>query len=442
MLAKFLNNNQTERLFEPSDRILLTVSGGIDSVAMLHLFQTAGIDFAIAHCNFKLRGKESDGDQNFVKELAVSLNKEFFTINFETNKYSNEHGVSIQMAARDMRYNWFREIASKNNFSKIATAHNRDDIVETILLNISRGTGIRGLTGIAPINGIIIRPMLFASRAEIEEFISVNQYQYREDSSNAEIKYKRNLVRHQIIPLFKELNPSFAETIISETNIFQSVCKIYQGKLDVIKKNAVYNENDRIMFDIPTLKQHKVDPPILYDLLEPYGFSKSDIHEIYHSFNSQPGKKFYSQNFILIKDREQLIIETLAKSQLEVSISIDKPDCSISFPLSLKFNSFSRTNSFKFPNDQNSIAIDFDTINFPLIIRHWQKGDTFYPLGASGRKKLSNFYTDRKIPILDKDKIWILTSAGKIIWIIGYQIDDKVKITNKTKNILLIERIG
>lgn len=441
MLTKFLNNNKTEHLFESSDKILLTVSGGIDSVAMLHLFQQAGLNFAVAHCNFKLRGSESDGDQQFVKKLSESNKKEFYTINFETEAYAKNHGISIQMAARDLRYNWFKEIATENNFSKIATAHNRDDVVETLLLNISRGTGIRGLTGIAPINGNIIRPVLFASREEIESFISSNHYQYREDSSNAETKYKRNLIRHRIIPLFKELNPSFAETIIHETNILKSVCKIYQGKLDEIKKEVIHEEKDRVLISIPDLIRNQVEIAFLYDMLETYGFSRSEIKEIYHSMASQPGKKFFSPNYILIKDREHFIIEKLVEIN-EAAFTIENPDNIISSPIGLKFSTFQKTDGYNFPKNQKNIALDFDLVKFPLVLRHWQQGDYFIPLGINGHKKLSDFFTDRKIPLTEKNKIWILTSDNIIVWVIDYQIDDRVKITDKTKNILLIERIG
>lgn len=441
MLEKFLKNNETLRLFEPSDKILLTVSSGIDSVSMLHLFHQAEIDFGVAHCNFQLRGKDADDDQLFVKSLAAKHNKAFYTVNFNTKGYANEHGISIQMAARDLRYNWFKEIASQYNYTKVATAHNRDDVVETFLLNISRGTGIRGLTGIAEKNINIIRPLLFASREEIEEYVRINHLSFREDSSNAEIKYKRNMVRHQLIPLFKILNPSFSETVIQETEILRSVNKVFQSKVDEIKNEAVKIETDRILLEIAKLKEYNTDSALLFELLEPYGFSSSDVQEIWQSKDSQSGKKFISNKSILVKDRKYFIIEPLREKKSEEYI-IDKPNLILEEPVKMKLNLFQKTDSFKLPKDQQNVALDYDTIQFPLKLRHWKKGDSFQPLGIKGTKKISDFFTDRKIPLTEKDKIWLLTAEERIIWIVGFQISDQVKVTEATKNILLIERIG
>jgi len=443
MLEKFLNYIVTLKLIDKSDKILLTVSGGIDSVTMLDLFKQTDIHFAIAHCNFQLRGEEANADQQFVKELAKSVNKEFYTINFETEKFAIEQKISIQMAARDLRYTWFKKIASENGLSKIATAHNRDDVVETFLMNIARGTGIKGLTGIAPVKGNIIRPLLFAPRKEITTYVKSNKLKYREDSSNAQTKYKRNLVRHKIIPLFNELNPSFAETIIHETNIFQSVNLIYQSKVEKIKNAAMHFDikNHRITIDIKSLLAFQADTPILYDLLYPYGYSFSDVQEIFNSINSQPGKQFISENYILVKDRGSFIIEPKTELKSNNCFIIEKPNCTIEQPIGFKINHLTDIKNFVIPKNQNSIALDYEKVSFPLVLRHWQKGDFFNPLGSSGKKKISDFFTDKKIPLTEKNKIWLLTSANRIIWIIGYQIDNSVRITDKTKSILLIERI-
>lgn len=443
MLEKFLNYIGTLKLIDKSDKILLTVSGGIDSVTMLDLFKQTNIHFAIAHCNFQLRGEEANADQQFVEELAKSINKEFHTINFETEKYAIEQKISIQMAARDLRYTWFKKIASENGLSKIAIAHNSDDVVETFLMNIARGTGIKGLTGIAPVKGNIIRPLLFAPRKEITAYVKSNKLKYREDSSNAKTKYKRNLTRHKIIPLFNELNPSFAETIIHETNIFQSVNRIYQNKLEEIKNAAMHFDCkiQRITIDIKSLLAFHVDPPIIYDLLYPYGYSFSDVQEIFNSINRQPGKRFISENYILVKDRESFIIEPKTELKSNNCFIIGEPNCNIEHPIDLKINHLPNIDNFIIPKNQNSIALDYEKVTFPLVLRHWQKGDYFNPLGSSGKKKISDFFTDKKIPLTEKNKIWLLTSANQIIWIIGYQIDNNVRITDKTKSILLIEQI-
>jgi tRNA(Ile)-lysidine synthase len=441
MLNKFLKNLVDFQLVKKDESLLLAVSGGIDSVAMAHLFKSYELDFAIAHCNFQLRGSESDNDQLFVANLAKLMNKKFYTINFDTDIYAKGHNISIQMAARDLRYNWFNELSEEFKFEKVATAHNRDDVVETFLLNLTRGTGIKGLTGIKNINGKLIRPMLFASRSEIVDYVKEYNISFREDSSNIEVKYKRNLMRHNIIPQFNLLNPSFADTIIQETEVLQSVNSLYQIKLEEIKKDIISQKGDKTTIDIAKFLSLKLEAPILFDLINEFGFTFSDVKDIYHSIGNQPGKKFYSEKYILTKDRGIFIIEPKGQNAPDEIFVIENSECSLDHPIKLKLTSIDKKWGFEIPKNQASVALDFSTIEFPLTLRHWQKGDYFYPLGTSGRKKISDYFVDKKIPLHDKNKIWILASGNQIIWIIGYQIDNRNKVTQQTNKILLISVI-
>ncbi len=441
MLSRFLEFIESQKLFESDQKILLAVSGGIDSVAMAHLFFMAGFDFEIAHCNFQLRGTESDEDCLFVKKLASQFQKQFYTVNFDTNIYASERNISIQMAAREMRYQWFDKIAQENNCETTAVAHNRDDIVETMLINLTRGTGLKGLTGIKPKMGNIIRPLLFATRTEISSFVSSQKIVFREDSSNNSLKYHRNVIRHKIIPLFKELNPSFSDTLIHEAEIFNSVNIIYQQEISVIRKAITVKEFPMVILSIPKIMSLRLSVPVLYDLLSIYGFSYTTIRDIYNSIESQSGKKFYSNEFILLKDRKTLIIEKLIKSNNDECYLIEDSCSEIDLPLKMRFKRIRRNVNFHIPTSTDTIALDHDNLKFPLILRRWKKGDYFYPLGLNGRKKLSDYFANEKIDGFEKQKIWILTSGPDIVWIVGRKIDDRFKIKQETENILSITLI-
>jgi tRNA(Ile)-lysidine synthase len=438
MLNRFIKNLVDYQLINKNERLLLTVSGGIDSVAMTYLFQSFDFDFAIAHCNFQLRGQESEDDQIFVSQLARNFNKVLHNKKFDTESYAREHNISIQMAARDLRYKWFHELAEEFKYDKIATAHNRDDVVETFLLNLTRGTGIRGLTGIKHLNGKIIRPMLYASRPEIVQYVKDHNITFREDSSNIEVKYKRNLLRHNIIPLFNSLNPSFTDTIIQESEIFRSVNGLYQSKLEEIKQEIIHKTDNKTIISISGFLDLELDVPVLFDIIRDFGFNYSDVKDIFHSIHGQSGKKFYSENYILIRDRDSFIIELKDSEISDNTFTILNENCIIVFPIKLKFEILQNVKGFQIPKLQKIIALDYDTLRFPLTLRHWQKGDYFHPLGTKGRKKLSDYFVDKKIPVTDKNKIWILTSEDDIVWIVGYQIDDKNKVNDHTNNILLV----
>jgi tRNA(Ile)-lysidine synthase len=407
---------------------------------MTYLFHLTGFDFAIAHCNFQLRGDESDSDRIFVQTLADKFQKKFYTINFDTTGYAEQHKLSIQMAARKLRYIWFNKISDKDGYEKIAIAHNRDDIVETFLINLSRGTGLKGLTGIKPLQGKIIRPLLYATREEIINYAISEKIEFREDLSNNEEKYQRNLIRHKIIPLFKKLNPSFGNTIIHETEIFQSSNYIYQLELQKIKKAITLKDTDHVVLSIAKIRALRVNVPLLFDLLFDYGFSYAVVNEIYSSLSAQSGKRFFSGQYILLKDRNTLIIEKKNTASKE-GIFIIEHDCTkLDYPVKLSFTQVQHDKEFVIPQTVNSAALDCNKLEYPLLLRHWQKGDYFYPLGMKGRKKLSDFFTDCKISLFEKENIWLLTSNEKIVWVVGYRIDDRFKVIPCTKNILLIAK--
>jgi tRNA(Ile)-lysidine synthase len=438
MLSQFKAFIANKGLLKQSQRALLGVSGGIDSSVMADLFAKTNLSFALAHCNFKLRGPESDKDQLFVERLAKKYNVTYFTIEFDTESYSRKKGISIQMAARDLRYSWFNDIAHRNGFDRIAVAHNRDDVAETMLLNLIRGTGLKGLTGIKPIQDIVIRPLLFAGRNEIEGYAIKEKIVYREDLSNKETKYYRNLIRNKIIPLMQKINPSVQETLNQEAEIFTSAFALYKQEIRHIIEAVTIEEGERVVLSIPKMLSLRLNAPIVYELLLPYGFSYTDSQNILKSFQSESGKTFNSGNYILVKDRSTIIIKEQENPDHNTAFEIPEGVEDLHVPIRLSLQIKPRTSDFKIPTSAFSVALDADKIKFPLKLRKWANGDFFVPLGMHGKKKLSDFFIDRKISILDKEDIWLLISQDHILWVIGQQIDDRFKIMNETKNILLI----
>ena len=458
MQKALLSYIQKEKLFIPSDKILLTVSGGIDSVVMCELFHKSKLNFAIAHCNFQLRGKESDADELFVKQLANKYNVSFFCKRFNTSAYADKKKSSIQMAARELRYEWFEEIRKKENFEYIATAHHQDDSIETFFINLIRGTGISGLHGILPKQGKIIRPLLFTNRNEIETFAKKNKLQHREDSSNASDKYSRNKLRHHVMPVLKELNPALGSTINDTIQRLRDVELIYKNEIENKRKEIVKaspqpspkerettaknNVANQCTISIKKLKTLPSYSTYLYEFLKPYNFNASTVESIIVGLNGESGKQFFSDTHRLIKDRDLLIIENTSGIKYQVlSIKIKKDQKEFAIDgIKLNFKALSKlpTSDFRLPT---CAAIDFEKLNFPLEVRKWKKGDVFYPLGMKGKKKLSDFFIDKKLSISQKENTWLLTSKGKIVWVIGLRMDERFKITDKTKKIYFAELV-
>ncbi|MFO7827152.1 MAG: tRNA lysidine(34) synthetase TilS [Bacteroidales bacterium] len=421
------------------DKILLGVSGGIDSIVMMHLFRILGYNIAIAHCNFQLRGDESDQDEEFVARLAENYQIPFHAARFNTEEIAEKEGISIQMAARDLRYEWFDELSLNNNYNYIAIAHNKNDLIETFLINLSRGTGIKGLTGIKHKSGKIIRPILFASRDAIEKFCHDNNFEYREDSSNQTTKYSRNLIRHEIIPAFESINPSFIDTMVDNINKLKDTEEIYAKNIKTAFTHTTSEKDQKIYFSIDKIKALEPIETYMFEFLSPYGFSVSQINDIISSLEGISGKQFFSPTHRLIKDRSDLILEEISFTQPK-QYFIDDGTEQINIPSELSFKRIEKQDDFSIKTDKNIAQLDYHKLEFPLTLRKWNKGDYFMPLGMKNLKKLSDFFIDNKISIADKENIWILESGNKIAWIVGMRIDERFKITDTTSQILEIEK--
>lgn len=440
LFEKFKENITRLGLIQPNEKVLLTVSGGIDSISLFNLFIETKIDFAVAHCNFQLRGAESDGDQQFVENLAAQHSIACYTIKFNTKEYAAENRISIQMAARDLRYNWFGKIASENGYNKIATAHNLNDVVETFFINLTRGTGLKGLTGIKPINGKIIRPLLFASRKEIEEYSREKEIRYREDSSNAETKYLRNAIRHKIIPEFEKLNPSFLQSVIHASTITGEANLIFENYSETIKNKLLQFKDGLTYINIARLKEHKISPEFFFEIIREFGFSFDTVVKIIENLDSQPGLSFYSEKYQLIKDRKELIIKQLTPTESK-EYFIDRETNFIEIPINAEILRFKNSTDFTIQKDKCYAAFDLDKLTFPLKLRKWHEGDFFYPFGGNGRKKISDYFTDHKFNLFDKENTWLLVSGCDILWIVGHRTDNRYRISEKTKEIIQFKLI-
>jgi len=442
MLARFLEHIKKNSLCGKSGKILLAVSGGADSVVMAELFYRAGYTFGIIHCNFRLRGEESDADEKFVRELALKKYKSpFFVKRFDTKKVAEQNKLSIQEAARELRYAYFEEIRKKEHFSSIATAHHADDSIETFFINLLRGSGISGLSGIPVKQKNIIRPLLFAFRNEIEAFAEKNNIKYRTDSSNKDSKYLRNKIRNKLMPVLEQIYPQYRNAInttISNLRNTEAIYRAYLKKISLLKTN----KNGLITISIKELKKLEPSSHYLFEFISAYGFNKYVCEDISNSLDEVSGKIFLSPTHRLVKDRENLIIEKRSTEEPDLIFFLNGDARQISNPIKLKLT-VKKTASLKtFSAGKDMALLDKDKLVFPLTIRKWQKGDYFYPLGMKGKKKLSDFFTDQKFSVIDKANTWLLCSDDKIVWVIGWRIDDRFKISARTQNILQVKWLG
>jgi len=443
MLQAFKTYIKKEKLFVPGEKILLAVSGGMDSVAMAELFCRAKYSFGIAHCNFQLRGEESDEDEVFVKDFAKKLKVPCYNRQFFTTDYADEHRLSTQMAARELRYNWFNELLTKEGYSFLATAHHLNDQVETFFINMLRSTGIAGFHGILPKQGKIIRPMLFSSREEIEEFIKKNKLVYREDRSNQEIKYLRNKIRHELIPVLAEINPGFSNILTENIYRIREAEKIFRDTVDNARNSIVRKKKERTLLSINEIKKLSPVTTWLFEFLCPFGFNYSVAKDVSEALNEEAGKQFYSPTHRLIKDRNDLIITPLESGKKagaeETGFQIPENTSRLKNPLNLRMKTLVKNHDFKVDVSPVVANLDLQKVTFPLTLRKWQHGDVFHPFGRDHKKKLSDFFTDSKFSINDKENAWILCSGEKIAWIVGYRIDNRFRITAKTKQVLQIK---
>ncbi len=437
MLSRFIDFINENQLFDPSQKVLLAVSGGVDSMVLLHLFEKSGFDYGVVHCNFQLRENDADEDEKFVRETVLQLGINSFFETFETEEYARLNAISIEMAARELRYAYFEKIRSENRFDFIATAHHQDDLMETFFLNLSRKTGIRGLTGIKVKSRKIIRPLLFANRDEIERFASMNSIDYREDLTNNEVIYQRNFIRHKIIPLFSELNPSFKNNLIETIRNLKGVEEIYFDRINEWKNTVSKKRAAETIIQINQLLNIPYPEILLYEILSEFRFNAAVISQVFQSLKSDSGKQFYSPTHRAIKDRERLFITELPDKEKHI-FYIEKDDLELFTPFDIAIEKLARSD-INITKEANVACLDFDKLEFPLLIRKWQQGDYFQPLGMDGYKKLSDFFIDQKTPLHIKENTWLLCSGSKIVWIMGHRIDNRFKITSETKLVYKIE---
>ena len=414
--------------------VLVGVSGGADSIALLTILVELGYSCIAAHCNFHLRGEESLRDERFTKEYVEKLQIPFVKIDFETEQYAAENHLSIEMAARELRYRWFEEQRVHRGAQAIAVAHHRDDNVETFLMNLIRGTGIRGLSGIQPKNGFVVRPMLAVSREEIQNWFAKRNLSYVTDSTNLSDAYTRNFIRLRILPLLEEVNPSVKKAIARTSEHLAATEVIYLQVIEEARKEVFDSEN---RLSIAALMKYPAPNSVLYELLKVYGFSRSVVEDIYSSLTKESGKVFFSSSFRLIKDRDYLLFSPLVKEEIQEYI-LNGDEKEWIGPIELSFESVVITTDFQIRKEKNIAYFDADKLTFPLTLRKWQEGDWFIPFGMKGRKKLSDYFSDRKFSRLEKEQTWLLCSGDTIIWIVGERSDNRFCLDKMTKRALVV----
>ncbi|WP_309613686.1 tRNA lysidine(34) synthetase TilS [Flavobacterium sp.] len=432
MLAKFQNHINQSLPFLKGKKLLLATSGGIDSMVLLELCSQSKLDIRAAHCNFQLRGYESDEDEKFVKSQCEKLDVLLFVNHFDTKKFAEKQKLSIQVVARNLRYDWFNTLLINNDYDYILTAHHLDDSLETVLINFTRGSGLDGLTGIPQQNGNIVRPLLPFSRNEIVTFAKKNKVKWREDSSNASDKYLRNKLRHNVIPILKELNPSLLDSFEKSISNLQQAQTLVDDASRIVYRKVVTDINFQKRINLSEFMQLPNYQSYLYQWLEPFGFS--DWNSINDLVIAQSGKQVFSETHVLLKDRNELILFPKQNEIEPVNFLISKDQKEVKFPLKMAFCNVDDISV----QTTNTIFVDEDKLQFPLVIRKWQEGDWFYPSGMIGRKKLSKFFKDEKFSLLDKSSTWLLCSENQIVWVIGKRLDEQFKVTESTTKILKI----
>ena len=411
-----------------NDKVLVGLSGGADSVALLSILKELGYCCFAAHCHFALRGEESDRDRNFAKQISAKLGVPFIEVKFDTLKYAADKKISVEMACRELRYEWFETQRTALGCRYLAVAHHRDDSVETVLINLIRGTGISGLTGIAPLNGTVIRPILGLSREEVENYISQSNLNYVTDSTNKETIYVRNKIRNRILPLMKEINPSVYEAIEATSIHLSETELIYREALNKKIESIVEVRDEVAYIKIEKLTEQTAVRTILYEILKPYGFITSQLNDIIASFNEESGKRFFSLTHRIIKDRNRLIVAPLGK---EDNYLIHYPPNEM-----LRVEYMAVEDLPPFTRDKSCAYFDAEKLPENLILRHWRMGDRFLPFGMKGTQKLSDYFTTHKFSLLQKEQIWLLVAGDEILWLVGERQSDKYRITPTTQRVV------
>jgi len=442
MIKAFTSYIQSQKLFNKNDNLLVAVSGGTDSMALCYLLINSGFTFCVAHCNFNLREKEADNDEKFVVEFCKKNKIKCFTKTFKTANYAKNKSISIQMAARELRYTWFNELITAHNFDYLLTAHHANDNIETFFINLLRGSGINGLKAILPKKDKIVRPLLFATRAEIENYIAKNKILYREDSSNKEEKYLRNHLRLQVIPVLKKLNPSLEKTISNEIEILQQTNLILQKEVEKQRKRLLFQEWDTYKINIEKLVKTTASKLILFELIKDFGFNSSQANDVYSSLQAQSGKVFTSETHVIIKDRDFILIKKNEEKN-DTDLYIHEDTTSLKYPIKIKIELIKGNIDSISKKDftPTKAFLDADKLTFPLALNKWQIGDKFKPLGMKGFKKVSDFFTAEKATLFDKQNQWIIRCNNDIVWLVGKRVDDRFKISASTIKICIISVI-
>ncbi|WP_234733352.1 tRNA lysidine(34) synthetase TilS [Tellurirhabdus bombi] len=426
--------------------MLLAVSGGIDSVAMVDLFLATEVSVGIAHVNFGLRGEESEGDEQFVRDLAKRHSIPFYTTRFNTLSLASEQGVSTQMMARQLRYDWFGQLAREYGYSCVATAHHSDDNLETVLLNLIRGTGVAGLRGISVQQdfpwGRLVRPLWFASRADLEQYVQEQGLPWREDSSNVEDKYRRNRLRHQVVPVLKELNPNLLQTIQATYERVGAAENLVEQALSHSWKALIQQQGERLFIPLQALQALPEWPFRLSEWLRPFGFRYAQIQPIAEAVRGTSfGQTFESGTHRILRDREALVITPKGANET-TEISLDQlptEPLRIDEHLSLVFSCQEKPTDFIIPADARVACLDADQVKWPLTIRRWRAGDRFQPLGMKGSQAIGDWFTNRKIALHKRESSYVLLSGETIVWLIGYRIDNRFRLQEQTHKLLFIK---
>lgn len=424
----FLEFIEHHQLCKREDKILLAVSGGVDSMAMLHLFQEHGFTVGVAHCNFCLRDKESDEDERLVRKYCGELAIPFFTKRFETKYHAQQKGISIQMAARELRYGWFEELLKSEQYHWLATAHHLNDSIETVLLNQVRGTGLAGLTGIPLRTERIIRPLLHYSKAEILAYAQSKRIPWRADASNESDDYQRNLIRNQVIPILRQLNPNLEETFVRNMERLTGAKDTLDVYMRELRKKYLSHKGAHLRISKEVFSEVPAPAFVLWQFTKDFGFSYEQMNDVCTASLRQPGAQFLSASHRLVVDREHLMVESLGPSWTEVTIASDHLITRLG-PWQLQFQ---LGEPGQISHNKNEATLDRGRIEFPLTWRKWRLGDAFVPLGMQQKKKLSDFLIDTKVSVPEKDLTTVLESRGEIVWVVGHRIDDRFKVTDQT----------
>ena len=444
MLEQFQAYINRYNLIAEGEKIILALSGGIDSMVLADLLLKTKVEFVAAHCNFHLRGNESDGDDWFVRKFAEKRGIQCFVKHFETEKYAAKYGISIEMAARDLRYAWFEQLRQQLGYDKIAVAHHADDQAETFFINLLRGAGLNGLKGMKPQNGVVIRPLLWASREQIRKYAVENHIVWREDHTNVESVYLRNRIRNQLLPVFDELQPKARQGLYKSLEHLSAENELYRTLLKEKLAQIVERDGDVQRLPYSKIIKAKVPEPVegptssfqlLFEWLRQFGFNTDQCHFIYEAIGTGIGNQYFSPTHCVVIGRDELqLSEIKEKTDDEIQIEIGEKETFS--PVHLQFSKLERTAEFIIDKSSDVVQLDFDKLRFPLTLRHWRHGDRFCPLGMKGSKLLSDFFVDQKFTEYQKQNVWLLVSAdGVILWVVGYRMDDRFKIVNNTKTV-------